>query len=101
MTLPTDTTRMYSSLDNVEFFSGASSRMEVPDAHTVIAASDTWGTSHEVAPGETTTNTFENGGDGVYREFHGSAALTGTSRNVGVGDATIKDPLGGGGGGRC
>lgn len=66
--------------------------------HTVTSASDNWSKDTEVAGGEQAAHTFEQ--DGVYDVYcrnHGSADLSGMSMKVGVGDATIEDPLGGGG----
>lgn len=70
--------------------------------HTVTAASDNWENDATVAAGGETTQTFaESGVYDVYCTFHGSADLTGMSMKIGVGDATIQNPLGGatGGGG--
>jgi len=71
-------------------------------AHTVTSASDNWSKDTTVAPGEETTHTFaDDGVYDVYCTYHGSAELTGMSMKVGVGDATIENPVGGddGGGG--
>lgn len=71
-------------------------------AHTVTNASENWTFDEEVAGGGSTAFTFEESGVyDVYCRFHGSADLTGMSMKVGVGDATIEQPLGGaqGGGG--
>jgi plastocyanin len=68
--------------------------------HTVTSASDNWNKDSRVAGGEETTHTFEE--SGVYEVFcsiHGGSDLSGMSMKVGVGDATIDEPLGGGGDG--
>lgn len=70
------------------------------DEHTVTSASDNWSKDATVPAGEQTTHTFqESGVYEVYCRYHGSADLSGMSMKVGVGDASIDDPLGGGGGG--
>jgi plastocyanin len=68
--------------------------------HTVTDASDNWQKDSRVAGGGETSHTFEK--SGVYDVFcsiHGSSDLSGMSMKVGVGDATIEAPLGGGDGG--
>lgn len=68
--------------------------------HTVTSASDNWSKDAVVPAGQQTTHTFrESGVYEVYCRYHGSADLSGMSMKVGVGDASIDDPLGGGGGG--
>ncbi|MFB6281296.1 MAG: plastocyanin/azurin family copper-binding protein [Haloferacaceae archaeon] len=68
--------------------------------HTVTAASDNWSLDVEVAGGERTSHAFaESGVYDVYCRFHGSPDLSGMSMKVAVGDATIEDPLTGGGDG--
>lgn len=68
--------------------------------HTVTSASDNWSKDAAVPGGEQTTHTFEESSVyEVYCTYHGSADLSGMSMKVGVGDASIDDPLGGGGGG--
>lgn len=68
-------------------------------AHTVTNASDNWENDTEVAGGAETTHTFEESGVyDVFCRFHGSADLSGMSMKIGVGDATIDDPLGSDGG---
>lgn len=68
--------------------------------HTVTAASDNWNMDETVAGGGNASHTFEDSGVyEVYCRLHGSADLSGMSMKIGVGDATIEDPLGGGGGG--
>lgn len=65
--------------------------------HTVTSASDNWSMNTTVPGGEQTTHTFdESGVYDVYCSFHGSSDLSGMSMKVGVGDATIDEPLGGG-----
>jgi len=65
-------------------------------AHTVTSASDNWSKDTTVAPGEETTHTFgDSGVYDVYCTYHGSSELTGMSMKVGVGDATIENPVGG------
>ncbi|MBX0325411.1 cupredoxin domain-containing protein [Halomicroarcula sp. F13] len=100
----TDVTMVDSQFDprNVHVEAGAtvSWTNEDGDAHTVTSASDNWDADVEVPGGETATHTFD--GDGVYDvycRFHGSSDLTGMSMKVGVGEATIERPLGGGDGG--
>lgn len=62
--------------------------------HTVTSASANWDHDAVVASGEETTYTFEEGGVyDVYCSYHGSADLSGMSMKVGVGDATIEEPL--------
>ncbi len=62
--------------------------------HTVTSASANWEQDAVVSSGEETTYTFEESGVyEVYCSYHGSADLTGMSMKVGVGDATIEDPL--------
>ncbi|MDS0278498.1 plastocyanin/azurin family copper-binding protein [Halomicroarcula sp. S1AR25-4] len=69
------------------------------DAHTVTSASDNWVVDVEVPGGETATHTFDSDGVyDVYCRFHGSSDLSGMSMKVGVGEATIEQPLGSGGG---
>lgn len=66
--------------------------------HTVTSASDNWSKDTNVAGGEQTTHTFEESGVyDVYCTIHGSSDLSRMSMKVGVGDATIESPLGGGG----
>lgn len=66
--------------------------------HTVTAASDNWNMDVTVQAGESASHTFEASGVyDVYCSFHGSADLSGMSMKVGVGDASIEEPLGGGG----
>lgn len=66
-------------------------------AHTVTSASDNWSKDAEVTGGEQTTHAFEQAEVyEVYCTFHGSTDLSGMSMKVGVGDATIEDPLGDG-----
>lgn len=63
--------------------------------HTVTSASDNWSKDADVAAGGSTAHTFDD--DGVYHvycELHGEADLSGMSMKVGVGDATIQNPLG-------
>lgn len=68
--------------------------------HTVTSASDNWSKDATVPAGQQTTHTFqESGVYEVYCSYHGSADLSGMSMKVGVGDASIDDPLGGSGGG--
>ncbi|MDZ7849836.1 MAG: plastocyanin/azurin family copper-binding protein [Halodesulfurarchaeum sp.] len=63
--------------------------------HTVTSASTNWEKDTVVASGEETTHTFEESGVyEVYCAYHGSADLSGMSMKVGVGDATIEEPLG-------
>lgn len=65
--------------------------------HTVTSASDNWSKDTSVPGGEQTTHTFEDSGVyDVYCSIHGSSDLSGMSMKVGVGDATIESPLGGG-----
>lgn len=65
--------------------------------HTVTSASDNWSVDDEVSAGGSTQFTFEESGVyDLYCRFHGSADLSGMSMKVGVGDATIESPLGGG-----
>lgn len=65
--------------------------------HTVTSASDNWNMDSSVAGGKETTFTFEeNGVYDVYCTIHGGSDLSGMSMKVGVGDATIESPLGGG-----
>lgn len=67
--------------------------------HTVTATSDNWEKDNDVAGGEETAHTFdEHGVYDVYCSVHGDADLSGMSMKVGIGDATINSPLGGGGG---
>lgn len=69
-------------------------------AHTVTSASDNWSYDEQVSGSDEAAFTFEDSGVyDVYCTFHGSADLTGMSMKVGVGDATIEEPLGGSGGG--
>lgn len=68
--------------------------------HTVTSASDNWTKDVEVPSDEETTHTFEqNEVYDVYCRFHGDADLSGMSMKVGVGDATIENPLGSSDGG--
>lgn len=63
--------------------------------HTVTSASANWEEDVVVASGEETTHTFEESGVyEVYCSYHGSADLSGMSMKVGVGGATIEEPLG-------
>lgn len=63
--------------------------------HTVTSASDNWNKDSSVAGGEQATHTFEESGVyGVYCTLHGGADLSGMSMKVGVGDASIEEPLG-------
>lgn len=69
-------------------------------AHTVTSASDNWEKDDPVGGGSETTHTFEDEDVyDVYCTYHGSADLSGMSMKVAVGEATIEDPLGGGGDG--
>lgn len=84
---------------NIEVDAGATVTWTNDDGHphTVTSATDNWSKGTEVAGGETTTHTFDDSGVyDVYCRFHGSADLSGMSMKVGVGDATIEEPLGGG-----
>ncbi|MFB6308452.1 MAG: plastocyanin/azurin family copper-binding protein [Haloarculaceae archaeon] len=64
--------------------------------HTVTSASDNWQFDASVPGGEQTQYTFEESGVyGVYCAIHGGPDLTGMSMKVGVGEATIRTPLGG------
>jgi plastocyanin len=99
----TDVTMVDSQFDprNVAVDAGATVTWTNEDttAHTVTSASDNWSMDTEVDGGGQTTHKFdESGVYDVYCTFHGSADLSGMSMKVGVGDATIEDPLGGGGG---
>ena len=68
--------------------------------HTVTNASDNWSFDETVDGGATASHAFEASGVyDVYCRFHGTADLTGMSMKVAVGDATIDQPLGAGGGG--
>lgn len=65
--------------------------------HTVTGASDNWSKDTSVPGGEQTTHTFEESGVyEVYCSIHGGPDMSGMSMKVGVGDATIDEPLGGG-----
>lgn len=65
--------------------------------HTVTSASDNWEKDSQVESGGETTHTFEESGVyDVYCSYHGDVDLSGMSMKVGVGDATIASPLGGG-----
>lgn len=67
--------------------------------HTVTSASDNWSKNTTVPSGEKTTHTFsESGVYEVYCTIHGKKDLSGMSMKIGVGDATIQEPLSGGGG---
>lgn len=69
-------------------------------SHTITSASDNWEKDMEVDGGGESTHTFdESGVYEVYCRFHGSADLSGMSMKIAVGDASIDDPLGAGGGG--
>lgn len=84
---------------NTHVDTGATVTWENEDdtAHTVTSASDNWSKDAEVAGGEQTTHTFEQAEVyEVYCTFHGSTDLSGMSMKIGVGDATIEDPLGDG-----
>lgn len=73
---------------------------DVGHEHTVTSASDNWNFDKRVAGGESVDHSFEKRGVyDVYCTIHGSADLSGMSMKVGVGDATIQNPLGGGNGG--
>lgn len=64
--------------------------------HTVTSASDNWSFDERVPGGESVDHSFEKSGVyDVYCTIHGSADLSGMSMKVGVGDATIQNPLGG------
>lgn len=68
--------------------------------HTVTSASNNWNMDVIVAAGEKTTHTFEKSGVyDVYCSYHGGPDLSGMSMKIGVGDASIDEPLGGTGGG--
>lgn len=68
--------------------------------HTVTSASDNWSKDTTVPAGGEATHSFDGGGVyDVYCTIHGVDDLSGMSMKVGVGDATIADPLGGGGNG--
>lgn len=100
----TDVSMVASQFDprNVHVSAGATVTWTNEDgaAHTVTAASDNWSFDENVPGGEATQYTFESSGVyDVYCTYHGSADLTGMSMKVGVGDATIEEPLGGSGGG--
>lgn len=63
--------------------------------HTVSNASDNWSKDAEVSAGGETTHTFDSAGVyDVYCRFHGGSDLSGMSMKIGVGDATIENPLG-------
>lgn len=84
---------------NIHVPAGATVRWtnENSAAHTVTNASDNWSFDAEVSGGDTAEFTFEESGVyDVYCRFHGSTDLTGMSMKVGVGDATIEEPLGAG-----
>lgn len=96
----TDVSMVGSQFDprNVNVDAGATVTWTNDDsaAHTVTNASVNWTFDEEVAGGGSTEFTFEESGVyAVYCRFHGSADLTGMSMKVGVGDATIEQPLGG------
>lgn len=68
--------------------------------HTVTSASDNWSMDAAVPAGEQATHPFqESGVYDVYCTYHGGSDLSGMSMKVGVGDASIDAPLGGGSGG--
>jgi plastocyanin len=65
--------------------------------HTASSASDDWQKDARVASGSETSHTFdESGVYDVFCSIHGSPDLSGMSMKIGVGDATIEAPLGGG-----
>lgn len=67
--------------------------------HTVTNASDNWRFDETVTGGESVEYTFEDSGVyDVYCSFHGFENLTGMSMKIGVGEATIENPLGDTGG---
>lgn len=64
--------------------------------HTVTSASNDWNLDATVPGGESADYTFEESGVyDVYCTIHGGPDLSGMSMKVGVGDATIENPLGG------
>lgn len=66
--------------------------------HTVTSASNNWQKDTQVGGGGETSHTFDEGDVyDVFCSIHGSADLSGMSMKIGVGDATIGSPLGGGG----
>lgn len=68
--------------------------------HTVSSASENWSFDKSVPGGESVTYTFEESAVyDVYCTIHGGSDLSGMSMKVGVGDATIENPLGGNNGG--
>lgn len=68
--------------------------------HTVTSASDNWSFDETVSGGGSLEHTFdESGVYDVYCRLHGSSDLSGMSMKIGVGDATIESPVGGGDGG--
>lgn len=86
---------------NIQIATGATVTWMNEDstAHTVTNASDNWSKDANVLGGEQATHTFdESGVYDVYCTYHGSADLSGMSMKIGVGDASIQNPLGGGGG---
>lgn len=67
--------------------------------HTVTSASDNWSFDERVPGGDAVEHAFEESGVyDVYCTIHGSSDLSGMSMKVGVGDATIENPLGTDGG---
>lgn len=63
--------------------------------HTVTSASDNWSFDERVPAGDSVDHAFgESGVYDVYCTIHGSSDLSGMSMKVGVGDATIDNPLG-------
>lgn len=62
----------------------------------MTSASNNWDKDTNVPGNEQTIHTFDQDNlYDVYCTYHGSAELSGMSMKVGVGDATIQNPLGG------
>lgn len=68
--------------------------------HTVTSASDNWEFDERVPGGGSVERAFEESGVyDVYCTLHGTPDLSGMSMKVGVGDASIEEPLASGDGG--
>lgn len=65
-----------------------------PPTYTLASATDNWDLEEELEPGESTSYTFEEGGQyAAYVHDYGSQDLEGMAMKIGVGEA-VEDPIG-------